>query len=98
MAITGYTHDNDKEDYDFIMDRYKREGLDMFFYDYKTCKNTKLGELKHGQIIYYIKYLDKPKTFSDKAWYKIMNEVLIKQRKLKIEKIRNETFSIKNTL
>ena len=91
MAVTGYTHDNDKEDYDFIMDRYKREGLDMVFFDYQFHNNrTKLGELKHIEIVNYIKYLNKPKTYCDKAWYKIMNEVLIKQRKLKIEKIKNK--------
>jgi hypothetical protein len=89
MAITSFTSSNDRDDYDYLMNRYKREGLDMFFYDYQLHIKTKLGELKHSEIIDYIKYLDKPKTHTDKAWYKIMNKVLIKQRQLKLEKIKS---------
>jgi hypothetical protein len=90
MAITGFTYSDDKDDYDSIMDSYDREGLDMWFYDYHISKNTKLGELKRSEIIYYIKYLDKPKSYTDKTWYKIMNDVLIKQRHFKIKKIKSK--------
>lgn len=90
MAITGTTSSDDKADYDYLMRRYKERGLDMFFYDYNVAKNTKLGELTHKEILYYIKYLDKPRTYTDKAWYKIMNKVLIKQRQLKLEKIKSK--------
>ena len=88
MAITGSTTSDDKDDYDYLMKRYKREGLDMFFYDYRISKNTKLGELKRSEIIDYIKYIDKPRTYSDKGWYKILNDVLTKQRHFKIKKIK----------
>jgi hypothetical protein len=98
MAITGFTTSDDRTDYDYLIKRYKREGLDMFFYDYRTSKNIKLGELKHGEITDYIKYLDKPRSYTDKAWYKIMNEVLSRQRQFKIKKIKNGISHIQDTL
>ena len=88
MGITGFTHDDDKSDYDFIMDRYKREGLNMWFYDFRISKNTKLGELKRMEILDYLIYLQKPKTYSDKAWFKILNDILIKNRQKKLERIK----------
>lgn len=88
MAITGFTTSDDKDDYDYFMKRYKREGLNMFFYDHIKSKNTKLGELKRSEIIGYIEHLNKPRTYSEKGWYKILNDVLTKQRQMKLEKIK----------
>ena len=90
MAITGFTISDDISDYNFIADRYNTEGLDMFFYDFRIAKNIKLGEMKRREILDYLIYLNIPKTYSDKAWYKILNDVLIRQRKLKIGNIKKK--------
>lgn len=96
MGYTGSTIFDDKEDYDYIIGRYKREGLDMFFYD--ATKNIKLEELSHKEMLYMIEYLKKPKTYSDKAWYKVFNNAIIDKRRLKIKKIKNKINNNKNTL
>ena len=88
MILTGVTISNDKEDYDYIINRYKKYGLNMFFYDPDIKKSIRLGSMSYNETINYITYLNEPKTYSDKAWYKVLNDVLIKIRKLKIEKIK----------
>lgn len=90
MAVTGCTSSFDESDYTYLMKRYRREGLEMFWYDHQIRKNIKLGELSGREIKDYIKFLHKPKTSADKGWYKIFNDVLVKQRRLKLEKIKSK--------
>lgn len=90
MAITGFTTSDNPEDYDYLMERYKRENLDMFFYDFRMAKNTKLGELKRMEIMDYIIFLRNPKSYTSKAWYVILSDVLIKNRQRKLEKIKKK--------
>jgi hypothetical protein len=79
----------EKNDYTYIINGYKREGLNMMFADGRISRKMTLGEMKCFELEYYIDLLSPPVSLSDKAWCKVLSDVVHKQRRLKIEKIKN---------
>lgn len=88
MMTTGFTTADDKDNYTYIMNRYKKEGLDMFFYDASISDSISLKYMDNKQIIDCIGFLSKSKSYSQKAWYEVLNDALIRKRELKIQKIK----------
>lgn len=88
MAITGITYSF--SDYDYLMDEYKYKGFDMVW-TMRDQTDIMIKDMRDSHIRNCINMLRRNAlTDTRRGWIDIFTDVIIKRRKLKLDKIKSK--------